>query len=104
VSWDHFDDFARCVSARLLISLAADAPHVTTYHDGDKDIVEGSPGLDLACTVDEAAAKMDFMLGRSRKQLIEEGKSAFEWTGDRLDAVAVYRHAIEICMERTRRL
>lgn len=100
VNWDHFDELAHYFSDRLPISLAAGVAHVTSYHEGYEDMFTGCPGLYTAKTVDEAVTKVDWMLSRSHKQLIEDGRGAYEWVKGRLDAETIYRHAIDLCAEK----
>ncbi len=102
VNWDHFDDLAYYFSDRLPISLVAGVPHVTTYHEGYEDMFSGCPGLYTARSVDEAVAKVDWVLSHSRKQLVEIGQATYEWVKERFDADNIYRHAILLCAEKMR--
>src|SRR6202012_1118373 len=69
VTWGHFDDYAFYFSDRLPISLAAGVPHVTTYQPGYEDLFAGCPGLYFAQSPDDAIAKVDWLLSKTKRQL-----------------------------------
>lgn len=103
VNWDHFDGYDYYFSDRLPISLISGVPHVTTYHTGFEEVFAGCQNLYTARTVDEAAEKVEWVLSRPQKQLIEDGRAAQEWTRNNLSADVVFRNAIQICADKIAR-
>jgi len=102
VNWDHYDHLPYYFSDRLPISLAAGVPHITSYHAGYEDMFGTCPGLYTARTVSELMTKIDWLLSKPRAELIEEGQASHEWVKTRLNANAVYRRALDICVEKIR--
>jgi hypothetical protein len=99
-NWDHFDDYEYYFSDRLPITMAAGVVHVTNYHPGYEDIFRDCPGVYFAHTVDEAVAKVDWLLCKSKAQLAVEGRGAQEWSKQNLEAYVVFRRSIEQCAEK----
>lgn len=99
ISWDHFDQTPFYFSDRLPISLLSGVPHVTNYQPGYEKIFSDGRHVYLANSVDNAVDGVLFLLSQPRHTLIEWGRQAREWAGQRLTSKVVYRGMVEKILE-----